>query len=102
MSEAALDIAACVIGACAALIGLIALAEEHRGSPMCQRFVVGLMVVLCINVALDGYAAAQLDGRLANPVGVAFCFCLALTWAFRLRALRRSRGGFHIRIRREQ
>jgi hypothetical protein len=91
MNENVVDLCAAIVAASAALLGLVALAEEHRDSSLAQRLVIGLLVLLCVNVALDSWQAAQVDGRHANPIGVGFALCLACSWFCRLRAQRRRR-----------
>lgn len=90
-AETLFDALGGTVGLAAFLIGCIALVEDHRTSPMGQRFTVGLMLVLCLNVAIDGFIAAEIPGRRVVPIGVAFALCLAVTWGYRLCALRRRR-----------
>lgn len=88
MSEVVFDYSAAAIGTAAALLGLLALAETHTHSSMPQRVTIGVLVMLCLNVAADGYLAAQVEDRTAGQTGVAFALALACTWWCKLRAAR--------------
>ena len=67
MNEIAVDIFAGVVGFGAAILGLIALSEEHRESTVGHRLIVGALILLCANAIEDPTNGADHYHTMARP-----------------------------------
>ncbi len=85
----AFDILGTLAGLVAVVLGLVVLVEEHKASPMLQRFALGGLIFTCVLVAVEGCGQLATFGVDLNPspFGGTFCALLALNWYCRLRAL---------------
>ncbi len=86
MSGDWLDVAGALIGLAAATMGLAALVEDLRHAPMIQRALSAALILLCVDVAIDGVLAARDSTLQAQPLGVAFAAVLGGSWWYRARA----------------
>lgn len=93
------DATAAVVGLAASMMGLAALVEDLRHAPMMQRALSAALILLCVDVAIDGLLAAQDATLQAQPLGVAFAAVLGGSWWYRARAgvVKRKSGSREIR-----
>jgi hypothetical protein len=91
--SAAFDLLGILAGLIALVLGIVVIVEEHKGSPMLQRFALGGLVFACFLVVVDGFGHLATFGvdLTPSPFGGLFCLLLAFNWTCRLMALGRKR-----------